>query len=116
MGVNTLAFRLPQNGIFFAIDADCVPITKAIPWNLTEQWLQAVAASGSVLLISPEPGAVKEEQKRAIRAAFAQCAAKQKPAEPNDWKVNRTPSEWISGDQRKKYEWIAAEGANPFPL
>ena len=116
MGVNTLAFRLPQNGIFFATDADCVPITRDIPWKLTEQWLQAVAASGSVLLISPEPGAVGEEQKRAIRAAFAVCAAMSKHAAPADWKVNRTPAEWSAGDQLRKYAWIAAEGASPFSL
>ena len=29
MGVNTMAFRLPQHGTFFAADADCAPITKA---------------------------------------------------------------------------------------
>ena len=32
MGVNTLAFRLPQHGRFFSVDADCVPITAAISW------------------------------------------------------------------------------------
>ena len=31
MGVNTLAFRAAQHGLFFDIDADCVGITKAIP-------------------------------------------------------------------------------------
>ncbi len=39
MGVNTLAFRIPQHGSFFVVDADCVAITQAIPWQLTQQWL-----------------------------------------------------------------------------
>ena len=30
MGVNTMAFRLPQHGTFFAADADCAPITTAL--------------------------------------------------------------------------------------
>ncbi|RXH56396.1 Alpha-galactosidase-like protein [Granulicella sibirica] len=115
MGVNTLAFRLPQHGIFFAIDADCIPITKDIPWNLTEQWLRVVAATGSVLLISPEPGTVGPEQKRAIREAFAQCAAQQTHSEPADWQASRTPTDWTSGSDHKRYDWLTEEGASPFP-
>jgi alpha-galactosidase len=34
MGVNTLAFRGPQHNTFFAVDADCVGLTRQIPWNL----------------------------------------------------------------------------------
>ncbi len=37
MGVNTLAFRMPQHGTFFAADADCVGITEKIPWNKNRQ-------------------------------------------------------------------------------
>jgi alpha-galactosidase len=34
MGVNCLAFRLPQNGTFFAVDADCVGqvSSNSVPW------------------------------------------------------------------------------------
>ena len=115
MGVNTLAFRLPQHGVFFAIDADCIPITKDIPWSLTEQWLRVVAATGSVLLISPEPGAVGPEQKRAIQAAFAQCVGQQTHSEPVDWQASRTPTDWASGSDHRRYDWLAKEGASPFP-
>ena len=115
MGVNTLAFRLPQNGVFFAIDADCIPITKDISWNLTEQWLRVVAATGSVLLISAEPGAVGAEQKQAIRAAFAQCVAQQTHSEPVDWQASRTPADWSSGSDHRHYDWLSKEGASPFP-
>ena len=33
MGVNTLAYRLPQHGTFFVIDADCAAHTSQTPWN-----------------------------------------------------------------------------------
>ena len=119
MGVNTLAFRLPQHGRFFSIDADCVPITAAVPWSLTEQWLRAVVATGSVLLVSPEPGAVGAEQKRALREAFLQVgAAASRPAEPVDWVESRTPGVWRgAGRPEARYGWVDAEaGASPFPI
>jgi alpha-galactosidase len=112
MGVNTLGMRLPQNGIFFATDADCVPMTRAVDWRLTKQWLEAVAASGTVLLISPEPGAVGPEQKAALRAAFAMCAGGRAASEPLDWVESRTPERWSGG----RYEWLTADGASPFGL
>ena len=119
MGVNTLAFRLPQHGRFFSLDADCVPITAAVSWSLTEQWLRAVAATGSVLLVSPEPGAVGAEQKRALREAFQQVgAAASRPAAPEDWLASRTPDVWqAAGEREARYAWVdAATGASPFPV
>lgn len=71
MGVNTLAFRLPQNGTFFAQDPDCVGITPAIPWEYNRQWLDVVARSGATLFISPDPRATGPDQKKAIAEAFA---------------------------------------------
>ena len=40
MGINTLAFRAAQQGAFFDVDADCVGVTKQIPWSLnrTNYW------------------------------------------------------------------------------
>ena len=116
MGVNTLAFRLPQHRVFFAVDADCVPITRDVPWQLTRQWLEAVAASGTVLLVSPEPGAVGAEQKRALRDAFALCVSAKAGSEPADWVSTRTPAQWGSGVTRKQYEWTEVEGASPFSV
>jgi alpha-galactosidase len=41
MGVNCLAFRAPQHGVFFAVDADCVGQTKtdSVLWDKNRQWL-----------------------------------------------------------------------------
>ena len=118
MGVNTLAFRLPQHGSFFAIDADCVPITRRVPWSLTEQWLRAVAGSGTVLLISPEPGTIARDQRRALQQAFALAASGSATAIPEDWMLTRTPVHWQAGRSgNQEYRWVEPlEGASPFPV
>ena len=115
MGVNTLAFRLPQHGRFFAVDADCVPITPDIPWKLTEAWMQAVAGSGSVLLISPDPRSMGAEQKQAVRRAFVECVG-QAVSRPVDWMASRTPSQWEGRGGAKHFEWLGESGASPFSV
>ncbi len=55
MGVNTLAFRLPQHNRFFAVDADCVPCTPQTPWELNQRFLELVARSGTALFLSIDP-------------------------------------------------------------
>ena len=92
MGVNTMAFRLPQHGTFFAADADCAPITKALPWPLAERWLRLVAASGTPLFLSHTREALGPEQKAAVREAFALAAVPQPPAEPLDWLEHDLPA------------------------
>ena len=115
MGVNTLAFRLPQHGTFFRVDADCVPITPKVPWEQTEQWLRAVAESGTVLLVSPDPAAVGDVQKRAIRDAFAVCAGRA-GSEPLDWTATRTPERWRDRSGTQTYAWLEPQGARPFSI
>lgn len=116
MGVNTLAFRLPQNRNFFIVDADCVPLTKSIEWDRTSMWLDAVARSGTALIISPEPGAVGTEQRDALREAFS-TAAQAPIASAEDMLFASAPQHWISqvGGHTKKadYSW-AEDGAWPF--
>ncbi len=115
MGVNTLAFRLPQHGRFFAVDADCVPITPDVPWEFTQAWLQAVTASGSVLLVSPDPRSMGTEQKQAVRRAFAECVGLPS-SQPLDWVESRTPSKWRSKERGvMKWDWLQKTGASPFP-
>ncbi|AXC12031.1 Alpha-galactosidase-like protein [Acidisarcina polymorpha] len=119
MGVNTLAFRLPQHTTFFAMDPDCIPITEAIPWTLTERWLDAVAAAGASVVISPRAGTMGAPQKEAVRRAFAIAAKAGTGATPIDWLNSRTPEEWTqpkgAGSASARYEWLEAGGASPFP-
>ena len=66
MGVNTLAFCLPQHRTFYEIDADCVGITGKIPWEMNRQWADVIAESGTSLFVSAKPGVLTEEQKEEL--------------------------------------------------
>jgi alpha-galactosidase len=118
MGVNTLAFRLPQHGAFFTLDADCVAITQSVPWQLTTQWLDVVARSGTALFISAAAEATADEQKRAVAAAFATATAHETASVPSDWLRNTTPEVWHDrpGGAEKRYRWCAPDGAYPFSV
>jgi alpha-galactosidase len=120
MGVNTLAFRLAQHRAFFAADADCVPFTSRIPRERTRQWLDVVAKSGTVLLISPEPGAVGPEMRAAIQSAFAIAAKGGQSLAPIDWLETHTPYRWqadaSSHHLDERYDWLQPEGALPFEV
>jgi len=114
MGVNTLAFRAPQHGAFFAVDADCVGVTKQIPWNLNCQWLDLLARSGTPLFVSAAPDALGREQRSAIGKAFAMAARSRALLEPVDWLRNNEPEEWILGGETVRYRWFGADGVSPF--
>ncbi len=116
MGVNTLAFRLPQHGAFFALDADCVPITTATPWSCNRQWLDLVARSGTVLMVSPQPAAMGPQQRSAVRAAF-EIAAAGSAAIAADWRNSTTPDLWqFRPAAEMNYNWYQDAGAWPFEI
>lgn len=106
MGVNTLAFRAPQHGTFFAIDADCVGLTLDVPWGENRQWLDLLARSGTPLFISAAPKAVGPEQARALRDAFAHAGWRQPLGEPLDWMATTQPENWNLGGDRVSYDWF----------
>ena len=109
MGVNTLAFRMPQHNTFFAADADCVPITREIPWNLTRQWLDLVARSGTALFISADPAVVAAEHKPALKAALAEAALAHAPAVPLDWMDTTVPQQWRLDGKTVQYDWYEGD-------
>lgn len=119
MGVNTLAFRLPQNRSFFVNDPDCVPITHAIDWTLTRSWLDVVARSGTALIISPEHGMIGAEQRAALREAFHQAANPAIFSEATDWLHNTAPEDWFfaapdNTQATQHYSWLGTKGGWPF--
>ena len=114
MGVNTLAFRAPQHGAFFALDADCAPITPGVPWEFASRWLDLVAHSGTALFVSPDPKALNPETRAAIKRAFAAAAHPQPLAEPLDWMETTTPGRWRIQGRTVDYDWYGTEGATPF--
>jgi alpha-galactosidase len=110
MGVNTLAFRLPRHGTFFAADADCVPVTAAIPPRLTAQWLDVVSRSGTPLFVSADPVATGAGERAAIRTAFARSARTQAAGlEPLDWMETTAPQKWRAADGTLTYDWYGVE-------
>ena len=119
MGVNTLSFRLPQNGTFFCVDPDLVGITDAVPWEFNRQWLDVLARSGVATIVSTAPALRGKEQRDALREAFQVVASGGVGAKPLDWMETSTPERWragksVSAEQDRHYQWSGAEGASPF--
>jgi alpha-galactosidase len=114
MGVNTLSFRLPQQGTFHIVDADMVGITDAIPWEMNRQWLDALARSGTATIVAAGPPARGPEQRAALREAFKVAAAGGRHARPGDWFDSSTPEHWQAEGEDHRYRWSGAEGASPF--
>ena len=105
MGVNTLAFRLPQHKKFYAVDGDCVGLTTDIAWDRNKQWLQLLAESSSPLFISAQPEALGSEQKKAIKEAFAHAAKQQPLGEPLDWMETPIPEKWLLNGRTVNFNW-----------
>jgi len=121
MGVNTLAFRMPQHTTFFALDADCVGITRDIPWQRNREWLDVVARSGTALFISPAPEAIGDEQKAAIKEAFAIASSGASSGRALDWLSDTVPQDWefrngSASPTSKLYNWNGDQGASPFSI
>lgn len=105
MGVNTLAFRLPQHNRFYAVDGDCVGLTTDISWARNRQWLQLLAGSGAPLFVSAQPEAMGAEQKAAVKNAFTRAAEVQPLGEPLDWMTNTQPAKWRLGGEVVTFDW-----------
>ncbi len=116
MGVNTLAFRLPQHGTFFVSDADCAAHTDQTPWEFDRQFLDLVARSGTALFISVDPRTIQPEQKAAFRAAMqtALTCAPPGDCEPLDWLHTTSPRAWRFGKDKVTYHWEEPAGVSPF--
>jgi alpha-galactosidase len=82
-----------------------VPITKTIPWNKTQQWLELVARSGTPLFVSAEPSALGTEEKKRLRAAYAFAAVRQPLAEPLDWMNTPIPERWKLDGETVQFRW-----------
>ena len=116
MGINTLAYRLPQHNTFFSVDPDCVGITARVPWVLNRQWLDLLARSGVALFVSPGPDATGAEQRAAIEEAFTRAASGGSKAEPENWFRDSAPEAWRENGERLTYKWQSAEGCLPFDI
>ena len=118
MGVNTLAYRMCQNGTFFACDPDCAAHTSLTPWDLDRQYLELVSKSGTVLFISADPRSITDEQKTAFRTAVqtALSSSSYVSCEPVDWLHSTTPRAWRFGAKQEQFRWESASGVNPMDI
>ncbi len=115
MGVNTLAFRTPQNGTFFSADPDCAAHTEKTPWEFDRQFLDLVARSGQALFVSVDPRTVTPEQKSAFASAMQLALSGGTPGgcEPLDWLHTTAPRRWRIGSETVTYNWDESAGALP---
>lgn len=114
MGVNTLAFRLPQNGHFFGADADCVGIMGKIDWKMNRQWLKALSRSGSPLFVSCHPEVPKEDELADLREAFRYGSTASDTLIPLDWMETSTPTRWLLNGEEITFDWYPEEGTASF--
>lgn len=105
MGINTVAFRNCQHGNFYAVDGDCVGLTKDVDWYFNKQWLDLLAKSGTPLFVSVAPDAAGPEQKLALKEAFQTASTKLPVGEPLDWMTNNCPDKWELNGELKEYDW-----------
>lgn len=104
MGVNTLAFRLAQNEIFYMCDADCVGIVKdKIPWEKNSQWLHLLSYSNTPLFVSCTDE-INEKKKCDLRKAYI-TFNKPHTAIPVDIYENKIPRQWEIDGKTVIYEW-----------
>ena len=111
MGINTLAFRLPQNKIFYEVDADCVGVAGGIPWELNRQWADVIAQSGTSLFFSAKPGLLDDKQKEELHQILCVAAEQGKHMIPADWQDTDCPEIWTDGKEIRHYQWFDPTGS-----
>lgn len=112
MGVNTLAFRLPQHGKFYEIDADCVGIDGGISWSMNKQWADVLAQSGTPLFISVRPNILDETEKQELHEILKVASKQEHHVIPVDWEETTGPEHWQDKDHDIdcKYQWFEETG------
>ena len=112
MGVNTLAFRLPQHGKFYEIDADCVGIDGGISWSMNKQWADVLAQSGTPLFISVRPNILNETEKQELHEILKVASKQEYHVIPVDWEETTCPEHWQDKDHDIdcKYQWFEETG------
>lgn len=112
MGVNTLAFRLPQHGKFYEIDADCVGIDGGISWSMNKQWADVLAQSGTPLFVSVRPNILDETEKQELHEILKVASKQEHHVIPVDWEETTCPEHWQDKDHDIdcKYQWFEETG------
>lgn len=113
MGVNTLAFRLPQHRAFYDVDADCVGITGAISWELNKQWADVLAESGTPLFVSAKSGVLTPDEEEVLHQIMCKAAKQDCHKIPVDWQDTDCPEVWADEKETRHYNWYEDAGEIP---
>ncbi len=109
-GVNTLAFRLPQHGTFYAVDADCIGISDKIPWKYNRQWCRLLSLSGTPLFYSVRPHTMCPEEEAEFAGMLRDNASRREIPEPLDWQDTALPQDWLLCGQQVSFDWYEPWG------
>ena len=107
MGINTLAFRLPQHGKFYEVDADCVGIDYGVSWKFNKQWADLLAQSGTSLFVSARLGLLSEAENEELYKIMVIASEQKHHVVPTDWEDTDCPEEWEDklNNIKRKYNW-----------
>ena len=109
-GVNALAFRMMQNGIFYLCDADCASHAGRIDWTQNREWLRAISESGTALFISADPDLTNESIERDMREALVRNSKGEDEMIPLDWMENSAAERYLVNGEVREYNWYAPDG------
>lgn len=110
MGVNTLAFRLPQHKTFYDIDADCLGIMETLPWKQNRLWAKLLAYSGTSLFVSAKPGVLSPEEKEELAQYLKVNSIQSNRAIPLDWQEMSFPEVWKIDGETIAFNWDYEDG------
>jgi alpha-galactosidase len=110
LGVNTLAFRMPQHRRFYDVDADCLGVTEKLPWKYNRLWGELLAKSGTSLFISVKPGVLEETETAELKEDLRLGSLQEHIAQPLDWEETTLPQNWKSGEETLFFDWYEPEG------
>lgn len=104
-GINSLAFRQPQNKKFFLTDADCPAFTKYVSIEMNMRFLEVSALASNALFTSITPGLLNKEEKKRVSNAFM-TAARATGLEPLDWMDTSCPAQYLSDGKAYEFNWF----------
>lgn len=110
LGVNSLAFRMPQHGMFYDTDADCIGITDNIDWKYNRQWGRLLSLSGTSMFVSVKPDSMPAAQEAELAEMLRENASPRKAAQPLDWQENGLPQRWLLDGEAVEFHWYEPSG------
>ena len=110
MGVNTLAFCLPQHGVFYEIDADCVGIMGADPLGVEP----SVGRSGSQVRDTSfricKPGLLGEKEKGELHKIMLEASVQKRASGTCRLGIHRLSGSMEDEEGQVEYNWYEETG------